>query len=688
MKKWISAMALAFSAAYSQTIDLSAPGGGALDVRQDPGRRVVVTSDHWRLEFDTSNGGVLDTVAFPRGTGRNLLTRPFATYVDQWSDGNSPLTEFHLLRQGDTARLEFTGALGAAGRVVAPIRFETVWTITPFTVKVDQTLRFDSDIRASSVGIGSMSLRADIDECGWRIGPGDMPENASSTGTSYAKAARAGSVLIQEHHPPLYMVFFKRYVEGLDFNAGVNLDRWESALGRRGGLGRFEARVNADGRSIDVVREPLSVPSPVSIRKGAYTFSYYLGLPRLVEKSPRKYRHVSFGNHPWPSDELIRHWAECGVNLARLHNDYVEDENFWHDGSWPPYDEKGMAELKRVIASCHRYKIDVVPYFSIHEFHPKSKGYASNEQAWKRTTDAAGTVIHNRHAKGEFGAQMCLASGWLGRLKADVERAYRELGFDGIYYDWSANLPCRNTAHRAGWHTGMDGMIDLLAWTRRLVAPRGTLILHISGWLASISFENYGDLIVNMEENSQVSGLPRMEDMALMTVLAEAVPRSPCPSYRKDRPLERNQNNIAQEVVFGLFPWSGQDGPVAEETFKLFRAFKPYRLEDYRLYNAASGAVHTSWPEVYGAVYASANQALVVVSNTGEQPRANIMWTVKPELLGFAPAASVTIKETASGQVKTLPWSALIDGTLQTELPAFGYKVFEVRQGNTAASPK
>jgi hypothetical protein len=96
----VSAMALAFSAAYSQTIDLSAPGGGALDVRQDPGRRVVVTSDHWRLEFDTSNGGVLDTVAFPRGTGRNLLTRPFATYVDQWSDGNSPLTEFPPVAPG------------------------------------------------------------------------------------------------------------------------------------------------------------------------------------------------------------------------------------------------------------------------------------------------------------------------------------------------------------------------------------------------------------------------------------------------------------------------------------------------------------------------------------------------------------------------------------------------------------
>ncbi|MEN6601882.1 MAG: hypothetical protein ABFD86_05650, partial [Bryobacteraceae bacterium] len=183
MKIWISAMALALSSAYAQAIDLSAPGGGTLEVRQDPGGRVVVTSNHWRLEFDVANGGVLDTVTFPRGTGRNLLTRPFATYVDQWSDGNSPRTEFHMSRQGDTARLEFTGALGAAGRVAAPIRFETVWTITPFTVKVDQTLRLDSDIRASIVGIGAMSLRADIDECGWRIGPGDMPEKASSTGT-------------------------------------------------------------------------------------------------------------------------------------------------------------------------------------------------------------------------------------------------------------------------------------------------------------------------------------------------------------------------------------------------------------------------------------------------------------------------------------------------------------------------
>jgi len=78
-------------------------------------------------------------------------------------------------------------------------------------------------------------------------------------------------------------------------------------------------------------------PSPRHIRPGEYSFSYFLGLPRIVEKSDRKWRHVSFGNHPWPSDADIAHWAESGVNIARLHNDYAPDENFWHDGAWPPY---------------------------------------------------------------------------------------------------------------------------------------------------------------------------------------------------------------------------------------------------------------------------------------------------------------------------------------------------------------
>ncbi len=666
------------AAAGAAMPDLQVPGGGSLNVEELRGDRVKVTADHWQLEFDIRNGGALDSVVFFHGSGKNVLARPLRTYIDGWSDYDAPQTAFRSSRQGNVVILEFAGAMAASGRVDGPAQFRTVWTISPLTVRVDQTLRLSSDIPASTVGIGSTAVRGDLNEYGLRTGPADVPDGSKTIGASYGKAARAGSVLINEHHAPLYLIFFRRNLEGIDFNTGGDLATWESALARRGGAGRFEVKLSEDGRVIEILREPLAALSPATIRKGEYTFSYYLGLPAIVEKSNRKWRHVSFGNHPWPSDDLIRRWSESGVNIARLHNDYVADENFWHDGAWPPYDEKGMAEMRRVIASCHRHKIQVVPYFSIHEFHPKAQGYPENEQQWKRTVDQAETVLHNRHGQGEFGAQMCLESSWLARRKADVEKAYRALGFDGIYYDWGASLPCNNKNHNARWHTGMDGMIDLLAWTRRLIAPSGTLILHLSGWFPSIAFENYGDLIVNMEENSSGDRMPRMDEMALMTVLAEAAPRSPCPSYLQDRPVERNQNNIAQMAVLGLFPWSGQDGPVADETFRLFRTFKPYQLENYRLHNADSGAVRTSWPDVYGAVYSSEKQALVVVSNTSRERRKNIVWRVKPETLGLSRSATVEVKDTTSGQSAAVPWSAFEDGSMSTELNGYEYRLFEI----------
>jgi hypothetical protein len=296
----------------------------------------------------------------------------------------------------------------------------------------------------------------------------------------------------------------------------------------------------------------------------------------------------------------------------------------------PPYDEKGMAEMRRVIASCRRHKIRVVPYFSLHEFHPEAQGYRDHEQEWKRCTDQTGTVYHNLTRNGEYGAQMCPQSGWAERRKRDIERAYRELGFDGLYYDWVMTLACNNKGHNEKLHVGTDGVLDLLAWSRRLIGSQGTLILHLYGRMPSIVFENYADLVVNMEEISGAESIMRMGDTPIVTVLAESIPRSPCPSYRRDRALERNRNNIAQLVVQGMFPWSsGTGGEVYEETLRLFRAFKPYALENFRFRDAFSGAVRTNWEDVYGAVYEGSDQSLVVISNTSPEPRPNTAWTAR-----------------------------------------------------------
>jgi hypothetical protein len=590
----------------------------AVQIEVVPDERVKATSPYWRLEFDLRRGGALDTIVFHHGSGRNLLVAPLRTHVGGWFDTRASRVQF---RQ-ESGRLEFTAGSG-------PVEFRSVWTLSDYTVRADHTLGLASDLMISSVGVGSTAVRSELNEFGLRAGPADDPDRRKQAPASFGKTGQLGPLLLQEHHAPVWLLFFHRNVEGFDLTTASDLAAWESGLTGRAGLGRYAARVSADGASIRIIREPLRTARPVRVQKGSYTFSYYLGLPRIVEKADRRWRHLSFGNHPWPSDAEIARWAEAGVNLVRLHNDYAEDGNFWHDGAWPPYDEKGMAEMRRVIAACRRRQIRVVPYFSLHEFHPQAQGYRNHEQEWKRSTDQAGTVYHNYTRNGEYGAQMCPQSGWLERRKRDIEHAYRELGFDGLYYDWVMTLACNNKGHNEKLHLGTDGVLDLLAWSRRLLGPQGTLILHLYGRMPSIVFENYADLVVNMEEISGAEPFMRMGETPIVTVLAESIPRSPCPSYRRDRGLERNRNNIAQLVVQGMFPWSGGAGEVYEETLKLFRAFRPYRLENYRFRDAFSGAVRTNWEDVYGALYESLDQSLVVISNTSSEPRPNAAWTAR-----------------------------------------------------------
>jgi hypothetical protein len=283
----------------------------------------------------------------------------------------------------------------------------------------------------------------------------------------------------------------------------------------------------------------------------------------------------------------------------------------------------------------------VVPYFSIYEYHPEVPGFAENADQWTRSADPAGTLLHNPVRNGEYGVQMCPMSGWLEKRKCDVEKAYREFGFDGIYFDWVEPLPCNNRAHAGGLHSGTDGVIDLLAWTRRLIGPGGVLFLHSGIGVTPIVFENFGDVLITMEDLAYRQEMLRLPDIPVTGFLGEDLPRVPCPSYRTDLNKERNQNNIAVWVALGVFPmWRATGpstattgGPGYDLTLKLFHTFQPYELENYRLHHALSGAVRTGWEDIYGAVYGSPDQALVVLSNVNAARRRNVPWRVEPEAL-------------------------------------------------------
>lgn len=408
---WVFVLGLDTWASPWTVADFQAPGGGSLKLETQAGNRVKVYSPNWHLEFDLQNGGILDTIVFPHGSGKNLLLKPFHTTVGTWADCFAPSTDFRSSKEGQILRLEFAGQMGTPDRLPGPVQYQTIWMLTPFTVRVEHKLLFRQDLSSKSVGIGSFSVRRDLSEIGLRVGPADDSDPRMQAPARFGKADQMGLTLVHEHHAPLYLLLFHRDLEGLDITLSSDLETWEKGLTGSGGVGAFTVEVAGDRSSIDVTRNALSSLQPLLIRKGEYSFGYYLGLPRIVEKSDRRWRHLSFGNHPWPSDTDIQKWSESGTNIVRLHNDYAEDENYWHDGAWPPYDEKGMAELRRVISTCHRLKMKVVPYFSVHEFHPKAQGYPDHEQEWKRSTDQLGTVYHNLWGKGEFGAQMCPQSG-------------------------------------------------------------------------------------------------------------------------------------------------------------------------------------------------------------------------------------------------------------------------------------
>src|SRR5574342_211650 len=93
--------------------DLLVPGAELVTVEEISSDRVKVTSPFWRMEFDLRGGGALDSIVFSHGSGRNVLTAPFRTCVDGWSDAEAPAVEFRSTKEENVARLVFSGDLGA-----------------------------------------------------------------------------------------------------------------------------------------------------------------------------------------------------------------------------------------------------------------------------------------------------------------------------------------------------------------------------------------------------------------------------------------------------------------------------------------------------------------------------------------------------------------------------------------------
>jgi hypothetical protein len=243
--------------------------------------------------------------------------------------------------------------------------------------------------------------------------------------------------------------------------------------------------------------------------------------------------------------------------------------------------------------------------------------------------NAKGALQHNRfRGESEFGAQMCLRSGWLDHLKFTIDRVLKSHPLDGVYYDWNVALLCCNPRHEglagtnapARGHWDIDELLDLMEWTRQRVGPRGLVIVHDTT-TPMFSTENFADHVVATEwgYGKWTDRAPDLESLPLEWTLAGARSRGVI-SYgtlNDKSPAILHRLFAVEALLGGVTPW-----PASAATFELLPRLKPigdfasYRFADWR-----NPAVTLSDPRCASAIYSRPGEAWLLLANLESTPR-------------------------------------------------------------------
>jgi hypothetical protein len=182
-----------------------------------------------------------------------------------------------------------------------------------------------------------------------------------------------------------------------------------------------------------------------------------------------------------------------------------------------------------------------------------------------------GGLQHNfLKEKSEFGAQMCLRSGWLDYLKASIDRVLTHHPLDGVYYDWNVALLCCNPRHEkpkadgtAGGHWDIDELLNLMEWTRRRVGPRGLIIVH-NTTTPMFATENFADDVVANEwgYGKWSEKGPSLAELPLEWSLVSARRRGVISYGQLDARAPRRLHRLfaLEALLGGGHPMAGQSG--------------------------------------------------------------------------------------------------------------------------------
>lgn len=674
-------------------------------------RQLILSTPYYSVLHETGKGGAISAIRLTYGKAGNLLVRPISSLlVDNqgasYSDLNDPSPRVRHTREGS---LEIVTAdsklLNEQGRALPGVRVKTRFEYHWGFVKVQKQFEVrNQNLRLSELRIVDFALTPSLTHCGYREGiteqEGASPFSFGSCLWGSVTPGSSSATMLTTNYLPRYVMFADPGVEGLEWFVGSNLVQWDLQLTGRRGDGRCDIQFGKDTPGMRVSISPYRNAKPIELPR-SFTYTYYLAVPILEGHTLRPWFHTSFNRNrgDWVSSGQVKKWAESGMQTVHCHNDgdYYDDGLFWRDGSYPPYPD--MDKYDKVIADCHASGLRVATYFSNKELHPSTREFQENGRGWGRM-NAKGNLQHNFfRGTNEFGAQMCLRSGWLGFLESSIDRVLTNHALDGVYYDWNVALLCCNSNHanqprataaknvRAqgrggeGPHWDIDELLQLMEWTRQRVGPKGLVIIH-NTTTPMFATENFADHIVANEWGyGRWAGQgPELKDLPLEWSLVGARSRGVISYGQLDAksPARLHRLFALEALLGGVSPW-----PASPETFAIFPVLKPIgNVETCRFADWRNQALRLEGTRCASAIYSRPGEAFLLIANLDETPqeiRCVLQPRNLPHPLASIRAASVVSSDAPNKSESAIDVQQLLQGGVKLQVSADSVVLLKVQ---------
>lgn len=484
------------------------------EVRRD-GSLCIAENRYLRCVHDSACGGGIAEAVVKNGSGVNLFARPQTTVAAVIENGayrcfRPTRAESSISQSGRNPVLEFRcGMADDSGKLLEGLTMRTRVEYTPwgearFRLSLNASRRIEN---LGMVQIGTLFPAARMDTLAVQEAGVQSPDPYSSNPVKrWLKLRHENLPAYLSRWLPVSVLAMKAGEDGFQYTLGDNLAQWDSIGGTLPGFQMGYFAWNSACGSYEMRFSALDCRRPGQFLEGENVFEFSLAFPFVREKNVPFFPcsgnimpiHRGF-EHRWPEESDLTRLENAGASLMTIHNDgnTLNDGIFWRDAAYPPYPPEEMAKMDDTLRRASAHGIRVVPYFSLHEYHPDAAGFAEHAEEWGRIAAPGDGIIPSHGPNGLYGYQMCLESGWFQKRIDTIDEVLSRHRFSGVYYDWCGGLECLNPAHGPR-HSDFRKLLDLLEWSRERIGKEGALYLHMTH-KPNIAAENMATLVLTEE---------------------------------------------------------------------------------------------------------------------------------------------------------------------------------------------